>query len=151
MYVMLVGGYPFEDPNDSRNLRKSIQRTLACKYSIPSHAQISEECKHLLSRIFVLCDKRITIDEIMRHPWFLENLPDDLRTEISKHLGADGTSAADSNALNELGQSEDEVKACIKEAMQGPAESAEMFNMDDDNDLDMMNDEYGSGEYMMAD
>jgi len=26
-----------------------------------------------------------------------------------------------------------------------------MFNMDDDNDLDMMNDEYGSGEYMMAD
>jgi len=32
LYVMLVGSYPFEDPTDQRNLRKSIQRTLACKY-----------------------------------------------------------------------------------------------------------------------
>mmetsp|Transcript_7072 Transcript_7072/g.18257 ORF Transcript_7072/g.18257 Transcript_7072/m.18257 type:complete len:344 (-) Transcript_7072:315-1346(-) len=118
LYVMLVGSYPFEDPNDSRNLRKSIQRTLACKYSIPSHAQISEECKHLLSRIFVLCDKRIAINEIMMHPWFLENLPDDLRLEINTILSGGGQAATSGNELNELGQSVEEVKACIKEAMQ---------------------------------
>ena len=25
LYVMLVGGYPFEDPDDPRNFRKTIQ------------------------------------------------------------------------------------------------------------------------------
>ncbi|QDZ24611.1 serine/threonine protein kinase [Chloropicon primus] len=143
LYVMLVGSYPFEDPNDQRNLRKSIQRTLACKYSFPSHASISEECKHLLTRIFVLCDKRITIDEIMKHPWFLVNLPLELQAQMNQNAAT----SAPEEGLNELGQSVEDIKACIKEAMQGPKYD---FIMDDD-DIEMMNDEYGSGEYMMGD
>ena len=109
LYVMLVGSYPFEDPNDQRNLRKSIQRTLACKYSYPGHVSISEECKHLLSRIFVLCDKRITIEEIRQHPWFLANLPQELQSEMLSRADSAGD-----DKLNELGQSIEEVKACIK-------------------------------------
>lgn len=149
LYVMLVGSYPFEDPNDQRNLRKSIQRTLACKYSFPAHASgISEECKHLLSRIFVLCDKRITIAEIRQHPWFLANLPRELCTDLDQnHANASGGASAKDGGLNDLGQAVDEVKACIKEAMQGPKYD---FIMDDD-DIEMMNDEYGSGEYMVGD
>jgi len=141
LYVMLVGSYPFEDPNDQRNLRKSIQRTLACKYSYPGHVSISEECKHLLSRIFVLCDKRITIEEIRQHPWFLANLPQELQSEMLSRADSAGD-----DKLNELGQSIEEVKACIKEAMQGPKMD---FILDDD-DIEMMNEEYGtgSGEYM---
>ena len=138
LYVMLVGSYPFEDPNDARNLRKSIQRTLACKYSFPSNVAISEECKHLLSRIFVLCDKRITIQEIRQHPWFLANLPAELKTEALKRQDS-----GPEDALNELGQSVEEVKHCIKEAMQGPKYD---FIMDDDDDI-MMDDDYGSGDF----
>ena len=31
MYVMLVGAYPFEDPADPRNFRKTIQRIMGVK------------------------------------------------------------------------------------------------------------------------
>ncbi len=31
LYVMLVGAYPFEDPADPRNFRKTIQVLYACQ------------------------------------------------------------------------------------------------------------------------
>ncbi|KAK4394027.1 Serine/threonine-protein kinase SAPK2 [Sesamum angolense] len=76
LYVMLVGAYPFEDPDDPRNFKKTINRILSVHYSIPDYVRVSKECKHLLSRIFVADpEKRITIPEIKKHPWFLKNLP----------------------------------------------------------------------------
>ncbi|KAJ4958238.1 hypothetical protein NE237_025349 [Protea cynaroides] len=76
LYVMLVGAYPFEDPEDPRSLKKTIERTLRIQYSIPEHVYVSADCRHLLSRIFVANpSERITIPEIKRHPWFLKNLP----------------------------------------------------------------------------
>ncbi|KAG4930639.1 hypothetical protein JHK84_047624 [Glycine max] len=53
LYVMLVGAYPFEDPNEPKDFRKTIQRVLSVQYSIPGGVQISPECGHLISRIFV--------------------------------------------------------------------------------------------------
>uniref|UniRef100_A0A6N2MH13 non-specific serine/threonine protein kinase n=1 Tax=Salix viminalis TaxID=40686 RepID=A0A6N2MH13_SALVM len=53
LYVMLVGAYPFEDPDDPKNFRKTIGRILSVHHSIPDHIRVSVECKHLLSRIFV--------------------------------------------------------------------------------------------------
>ncbi|KAH9664515.1 serine/threonine-protein kinase SAPK2 [Citrus sinensis] len=53
LYVMLVGAYPFEDPEDPRNFKKTIQRILSVHYSIPGYVRVSLECRHLLSRIFV--------------------------------------------------------------------------------------------------
>ncbi|XP_010452877.1 PREDICTED: serine/threonine-protein kinase SRK2G [Camelina sativa] len=79
LYVMLVGAYPFEDPNDPKNFRKTIQRIMAVQYKIPDYVHISQECKHLLSRIFVTNSaKRITLKEIKNHPWYLKNLPKEL-------------------------------------------------------------------------
>uniref|UniRef100_A0A2N9IPV0 non-specific serine/threonine protein kinase n=1 Tax=Fagus sylvatica TaxID=28930 RepID=A0A2N9IPV0_FAGSY len=79
LYVMLVGAYPFEDPEDPKNFRKTINRIMAVQYKIPDYVHISQECKHLLSRIFVANpSKRITIKEIKNHPWFLKNLPREL-------------------------------------------------------------------------
>ncbi|XP_054821861.1 serine/threonine-protein kinase SAPK2-like [Prosopis cineraria] len=76
LYVMLVGAYPFEDHEDPKNFRKTLQRILSVHYSVPDYVRISKECKHLLSRIFVADpEKRITIPEIKMHPWFLKNLP----------------------------------------------------------------------------
>ncbi|KAL2348423.1 hypothetical protein Fmac_002423 [Flemingia macrophylla] len=82
LYVMLVGSYPFEDPNDPKDFRKTIQRVLSVQYSIPDFVQISPECRHLISRIFVFDPaERITIPEILRNKWFLKNLPPHLMDE----------------------------------------------------------------------
>ncbi|KAE8669676.1 Serine/threonine-protein kinase SRK2E [Hibiscus syriacus] len=49
-----------------------------------SIGNISPECRHLLSRIFVADpEKRISIPEIKNHEWFLKNLPADLLDESS--------------------------------------------------------------------
>ncbi|XP_073525320.1 uncharacterized protein [Phyllobates terribilis] len=53
LYVMLMGGYPFEDPYEPKDFRRMIQRILTVQYSIPDNINISLECRHLLSRIVV--------------------------------------------------------------------------------------------------
>jgi serine/threonine-protein kinase SRK2 len=76
---MLVGAYPFEDPDEPKNFRKTIQRILGVQYSIPDYVHISPECRDLIARIFVANPAtRISIPEIRNHPWFLKNLPADL-------------------------------------------------------------------------
>ncbi|XP_076922157.1 serine/threonine-protein kinase SRK2I-like [Bidens hawaiensis] len=82
LYVMLVGGYPFEDPNEPKDFRKTIHRILNVQYSIPENIQISPECRHLISRIFVGDPtQRITMPEIKKHEWFLKNMPANLMDE----------------------------------------------------------------------
>ncbi|KAK1386136.1 serine/threonine-protein kinase SRK2A [Heracleum sosnowskyi] len=79
LYVMLVGAYPFEDQEDPKNFRKTIQRIMAVQYKIPDYVHMSQDCRNLLSRIFVASsNRRITIKEIKNHPWFLKNLPREL-------------------------------------------------------------------------
>ncbi|CAI9777535.1 unnamed protein product [Fraxinus pennsylvanica] len=79
LYVMLVGSYPFEDPKDPKNFRKTISRIMAVQYKIPDYVYISQDCRHLLSRIFVANSlRRLTIKDIKNHPWFLKNLPREL-------------------------------------------------------------------------
>ncbi|GAB4848119.1 Serine/threonine-protein kinase srk2a [Ancistrocladus abbreviatus] len=79
LYVMLVGAYPFEDQEDPKNFRKTISRIMAVQYKIPDYVHISQDCRQLLSRIFVANPaRRISIKEIRSHPWFLKNLPREL-------------------------------------------------------------------------
>ncbi|KAL0343637.1 UNVERIFIED_CONTAM: Serine/threonine-protein kinase SAPK10 [Sesamum angustifolium] len=91
LYVMLVGAYPFEDPEEPKDFRKTIQRILNVQYSIPENVKISEECRHLISGsllqtlhnvlYYETSPLRITIPEIRNHVWFLKNLPADLMDE----------------------------------------------------------------------
>uniref|UniRef100_A0A2P2KKS1 non-specific serine/threonine protein kinase n=1 Tax=Rhizophora mucronata TaxID=61149 RepID=A0A2P2KKS1_RHIMU len=86
LYVMLVGAYPFEDQNDPKNFRKTIQQIMAVQYKIPDYVHVSQDCRHLLSRIFVAnASRRITVKEIKSHPWFLKNLPKEL-TDASQSI-----------------------------------------------------------------
>ncbi|KAL3813138.1 hypothetical protein ACJIZ3_014406 [Penstemon smallii] len=79
LYVMLVGAYPFEDPDDPNNFRKTISKIMTAQYEIPDYVYISRDCRHLLSRIFVANPyRRIDIKEIKKHPWFLKKLPKEL-------------------------------------------------------------------------
>lgn len=107
LYVMLVGAYPFEDPADPKNFRKTIGRILTVHYSIPDYVRVSNECKHILSRIFVANpEKRISIPEIKNHPWFLKNLPVEMMEGGSWQ----------SHDVNNPSQSIEEVATLIQEA-----------------------------------
>ncbi|EES11705.1 hypothetical protein BDA96_06G303700 [Sorghum bicolor] len=103
LYVMLVGAYPFEDPKDPKNFRKTISRIMSVQYKIPEYVHVSHNCRHLLSRIFVQNPyKRITMSEIKSHPWYLKNLPRELKEEAQaayySRRGVGDAAAGSSNA-----------------------------------------------------
>ncbi|XP_009776430.1 serine/threonine-protein kinase SAPK3 [Nicotiana tabacum] len=108
LYVMLVGAYPFEDPEDPRNFRKTIGRIMSAQFSIPDYIRISADCKNLLSRIFVANPSmRITIPEIKKHSWFLKNLPKNLM---------DGEKANYGEASEKSQQRVEDIMRIIQEA-----------------------------------
>ena len=103
LFVMLVGAYPFEDPEDPRNFRKTIGRIIGVQYSIPDYVRVSAECRNLLSRIFVADPaKRITIPEIKQNPWFLKKLPRE--TMEAERKGGEDTQ-------------KDQPRQCVEEIM----------------------------------
>ncbi|KAF9624794.1 hypothetical protein IFM89_014082 [Coptis chinensis] len=104
---MLVGAYPFEDPEDPRNFRKTIGRIMNVQYSIPDYVHVSSSCRKLLSRIFVANpSKGISLPEIKKHPWFLKNLPKELEVDKTNYEGANS---------NQHLQSVEEVMRIIQE------------------------------------
>ncbi|XP_025885402.1 serine/threonine-protein kinase SAPK10 isoform X2 [Solanum lycopersicum] len=130
LYVMLVGAYPFEDPDEPKDFRKTINRILSVQYSVPENIQISEECRHLISRIFVGDPaQRITMPEIRNHVWFLKNLPADL---IDDRMISDQFEEPDQPM-----QSIDTIMQIISEATVPPIGLYNLEMMDDDmDDLD---------------
>ncbi|XP_062099932.1 serine/threonine-protein kinase SAPK2 [Humulus lupulus] len=154
LYVMLVGAYPFEDPEDPRNFRKTLQRILSVHYSIPDYVRVSMECKHLLSRIFVASpEKRITIPEIKKHSWFLKNLPMEFMDE------EEGSGLLSNEEENESSsQSEEQIVAIIQEA-RTPGDGAKLggqflggsMDLDDEIDADGdIDDIETSGDFVCA-
>ena len=70
LYAMLVGSLPF-DCNDM-----NIAITQIKCGSVPMNCNICPSCKDLLFRIFKTDPKeRITSEEILLHPWMINNLP----------------------------------------------------------------------------
>lgn len=138
LYVMLVGAYPFEDPEEPKNFRKTIQRILNVQYSIPDYVHISPECRHLISRIFVADpSKRITIPEIKNHEWFLKNLP----VELIEERNAPNYAFEESDQPT---QSIEEIMQIINEATIPPAGTQRMnqfitgsLDIDDEMDDDL--------------
>ncbi|CAK9179226.1 unnamed protein product, partial [Ilex paraguariensis] len=118
------------------------KRILSVHYSIPDYVRVSMDCRYLLSRIFVANpEKRITILEITKHPWFLKNLPMELME------GGRGCSS----------QSIEEVLEIIKEARKTPdgpkkggnfvGGSMDLDDIDTDADID---DIETSGDFVCA-
>jgi serine/threonine protein kinase len=61
-----------------------MQAILEGKYPVPRG--ISSEGRDLVRRLFAKkADDRISIAQIKRHPWFLQNLPDEL--SVSQFAG----------------------------------------------------------------
>ncbi|GJN01231.1 hypothetical protein PR202_ga18479 [Eleusine coracana subsp. coracana] len=134
LYVMLVGAYPFEDPKDPKNFRKTISRIMSVQYKIPEYVHVSQICRHLLSRIFVANPyKRITMSEIKSHPWFLKNLPRELKEEAqaayySRRGEVAGASSNSNNGTSAVAappppfslQSVEEIMRIVQEAQTVP-------------------------------
>ena len=80
LYGMVCGYLPFEDEgNDNEFLYKKIK---SGKYTTPPW--LSAKCKDLIKKILVTDpEKRITIQEIKKHPWFNQV---DQNTNINKGL-----------------------------------------------------------------
>ncbi|GAV90750.1 LOW QUALITY PROTEIN: Pkinase domain-containing protein [Cephalotus follicularis] len=121
LYVMLVGAYPFEDIKDPTNFKKTIQAPiLNVDYSIPDYVRVSIECKHLLSRIFVSNpEKRITIPEIKKHPWFLRNLTVEFMEEGEGSLQDDSVNEQSVGSFQNESKNEQsiaEILSIIKDA-----------------------------------
>ena len=51
LYVMVVGAYPFEDPSDARNFRKTIQRILGVQYQFPAPMGLSNEVRKVANHL----------------------------------------------------------------------------------------------------
>ncbi|CAA7025234.1 unnamed protein product [Microthlaspi erraticum] len=140
LYVMLVGAYPFEDPDEPKNFRKTIHRILNVQYAIPDYVHISPECRHLISRIFVADPaKRISIPEIRNHEWFLKNLPADLMNDNAMNSQFDES--------DQPGQSIEEIMQIIAEATVPPAGAQSLnhyltgsLDIDDDMEEDLESD-----------
>ncbi|XP_072950831.1 serine/threonine-protein kinase SAPK7-like isoform X1 [Typha angustifolia] len=119
LYVMLVGAYPFEDPDDPKNFRKTIERIRSAQYTIPEYVHLSQDCRQLLSRIFVANSaRRITMREIKNHPWFLKNLPREL-TEASQAAYYKRDNSAPTYSF----QSVTEIMKIVSEAKNPPPSS----------------------------
>ena len=65
LYVMLVGGYPFGDLSNGREL---VRRIATAQYSLP--VPLTPECVALFATIFVVDpSRRATISQMQGHPW----------------------------------------------------------------------------------
>ncbi|MED6157845.1 Serine/threonine-protein kinase srk2a [Stylosanthes scabra] len=114
LYVMLVGAYPFEDPEDPRDFIKTIGRIMSVQYSIPDYVRLSSECRHLLTRIFVANPaKRITMPEIKKHAWFLKNLPREI-IEADRRINEEREK--EEQEEEQPRQSVEEIMRIVKEA-----------------------------------
>jgi serine/threonine-protein kinase SRK2 len=112
LYTMLVGGMPFRSI-DSDNLGKTVLRLLddmrSQRYALPSH--LTASARDLVARL--LCpepQKRITVGEVLHHPWFSPGLPPTALSMNDAYLKLERACA----------QSEEEIKVIVKRAAMGP-------------------------------
>ncbi|CAE6465149.1 hypothetical protein ACGC1H_004319 [Rhizoctonia solani] len=74
LYLMLAGRLPFED----ENTHVLMDKICTGRYHMPSN--ISPDAANLIKNCIVVNPiKRLTMPEIMQHPWFLAGLPKYLR------------------------------------------------------------------------
>ncbi|XP_071504512.1 LOW QUALITY PROTEIN: serine/threonine-protein kinase BRSK2-like, partial [Diadema antillarum] len=76
LYALLVGALPFDDDN-LRNLLEKVKRGV---FHIPHF--VPPDCQNLLrGMVEVNADKRLTLSQIQRHPWFVLGTRNDNQPE----------------------------------------------------------------------
>jgi hypothetical protein len=70
LYALLCGSLPFDD----ENIRALFRKIKGGIYTIPSH--VTPGARELLTKMLVVDPlKRMTIPQVMQHPWYRQHLP----------------------------------------------------------------------------
>ncbi|GLI66872.1 hypothetical protein VaNZ11_010863 [Volvox africanus] len=94
LYVMFYGRYPFEVPAGAAmpkatEILSMLDNMVRQRYELPTKVDISEPGKDLLKKMLLPDPKeRITLEEVMKHPWFTTNLPPEAPTMNESYLKA---------------------------------------------------------------
>ncbi len=95
LYALLCGSLPFDD----ENIRALFRKIKSGSYSIPSH--VSPGARELLQRMLIVDPlKRMTIPQVMQHPWYRQHLP--LYLSLSAEQQIAQTLTLDENVLNKV-------------------------------------------------
>ena len=95
LYAMVCGSLPFDDEN-IRNLFKKIK---GGQYTIPPH--VSAGAKDLIHRMLLVDPlQRISVPDIMAHPWYLQSLPAYLALSAEQQI--ERTQAIDEAVLEKV-------------------------------------------------
>lgn len=131
LFVMLYGYYPFDDPYDTSQdkTKRMLARIAGGKVDIPTHqvrqlhgglsekVPVSEDCRELLMKILQPePQKRMEMDDIMQHAWFLKGLPEGT---LDYNLSVEKIDEALIEKTKGL-QNVDEIKSIISEAKRAP-------------------------------
>jgi carbon catabolite-derepressing protein kinase len=127
LYVMLCGRLPFEDDNYPKLFHK-IENAY---YHVPSH--LSADTRHLITNMLVVDPtKRLTVREILKHPWVDDTLAPNLRPSLPRMDSLSALVAPNDDAKNvikglgkiddtiiadlamKLGVSDDEVRKTLR-------------------------------------
>ena len=96
LFAMLFGAFPFDstdhDPNSITTVHDILEQQLASvakeqKWKLPgvNLNLLSIECQELLRRIFTIDPaKRISIHDIMEHPWYKQELPETFKERLEQ-------------------------------------------------------------------
>jgi serine/threonine protein kinase len=75
LYTLLCGRYPFNNYKVCRAEHSKVD------WKVPDGVELSPECLDLLDRMLVRDPaQRLTMEGVLGHPWFLNNLPEKVRT-----------------------------------------------------------------------
>jgi serine/threonine protein kinase len=86
LYYLTVGIHPFEASNRLKMQRKIIELDT----EFPENAFLGDECKHLISRMLDRNhDKRITIPDILSHPWVKKGQEDNKTFSVHTSFGGE--------------------------------------------------------------
>ncbi|GLC37612.1 hypothetical protein PLESTB_001667900 [Pleodorina starrii] len=94
LYVMFYGRYPFEVPAGAAmpkatEILSMLDNMVRQKYELPAKVEVSEPGKDLLKKMLLPDPKeRITLEDVMKHPWFTTNLPPEAPTMNESYLKA---------------------------------------------------------------
>ncbi|KAK9805164.1 hypothetical protein WJX72_003078 [[Myrmecia] bisecta] len=101
LYVVVTGSFPFRSAAESSaesklnpmvQLQHMFPRIVAADYERPKH--VSADCRNLVERMLTAdCSKRITMGEILTHPWFRQGLPSYLASLNEERLALSETAA----------------------------------------------------------
>eukprot|EP00747_Dinoflagellata_sp_TGD_P138325 gnl/TRDRNA2_/TRDRNA2_175776_c0_seq1.p1 gnl/TRDRNA2_/TRDRNA2_175776_c0~~gnl/TRDRNA2_/TRDRNA2_175776_c0_seq1.p1 ORF type:complete len:447 (+),score=-37.16 gnl/TRDRNA2_/TRDRNA2_175776_c0_seq1:88-1428(+) len=129
LFVMLIGDFPFDDVEDlDLNCQASYKKVLKqqtmskwsdcigkpnVKYLI---SRLSPSCRDLLDRILVVdANKRIRMEQLKKHPWFIRKLPDIFELKLKK-LKEDQLQLNQIFKTKEFNERTNEIKDLIDEA-----------------------------------